>query len=114
MRPVSHIVSRQDTNWALPGLKKACQGLGRLLPVLCGSYTAISSDPHQAQEGDAWSWRGCAVLELEKLLCGLIIFLVSSYLERLHLFFRDGPCPAQIEMHLLSEMCLCEVLFSCL
>lgn len=38
---------------------------------------------------------GEAVLVLEKLLYGLIVFLVSSCLERLtHLFVRDGPCPA--------------------
>lgn len=35
---------------------------------------------------------GEAVVVLEKLLYGLIIFLVSSCLERVtHLSFRDGP-----------------------
>lgn len=44
----------------------------------------------------------------------LIIFLISSCLKwvRRPFFFRGWalPCPPQIEMYLLSEMCLCEVL----
>lgn len=96
MRPVEW----QDTNWALSGWKKEACPVGAAEPFH-QPHTKLRKEMLRAGE---------AVLVLEKLLYGLTIFLVSSCLERLITCFSGmGLCPAQIEM--LSEMCLCDVLF---
>lgn len=98
-------------------LEERVSGVGRFLPVLWELQNHFIRPTMSSGKGCLGLER--FVLVLEKLLYGLIIFLVSSCLERLtHLFFRDGPqpCPdrnasAVRNIHLLSEMCLCEVFF---